>query len=131
MPADDFFVRHDLSHFAVETILGYKTAFYGMINNGVELSDFMVKERRDALKLTTEAMHAESLANLFLMDFVDGPVENFDQVQQQTMTTSFPNAEPVSLTGEQINSVRQTLSNLLFQWNQLPAGEFFQLEILL
>jgi hypothetical protein len=131
MQADDFFIRHDLSHFAVESTLGYKTAFYGMINAGTELSDFTDREKRAALVLTREAVHAESLANLFLMDLSQGRVEDFDKMQQQAMTTSFSGTQPVSLSHEQINAVRKALSGLLLQWRKLSAGQSLLLEIAL
>lgn len=35
-----FFPRHDLTHYAVETVLGYRRAFYGMVADGWDLSDF-------------------------------------------------------------------------------------------
>lgn len=38
--AADFFIQHDLSHFALEIILQYRTAFNGMVNAGMDLSDF-------------------------------------------------------------------------------------------
>ena len=44
--ADDFFIQHDISHFALETILTYKTAFNGMINSGMNITDFESKEKR-------------------------------------------------------------------------------------
>jgi hypothetical protein len=38
--ADNFLVLHDLCHFAIETTLGYKTAFWGLVNSGINPSDF-------------------------------------------------------------------------------------------
>jgi hypothetical protein len=40
MHADDYFVRHDLSHYAIEKMLNYKTAFMGMLNQGMNIRDF-------------------------------------------------------------------------------------------
>src|SRR5439155_2355081 len=42
MYADDFFVRHDLSHYAIEKKLGYTSAFMGMLNNGMDIKEFQV-----------------------------------------------------------------------------------------
>jgi hypothetical protein len=85
MQADDFFVRHDLSHFALETVLGYKTAFNGMINSGMDIKDFENREKRRAMKVTDEAGYAENMANLFLGEVVQGNFEDFNAVQQQTL----------------------------------------------
>ena len=35
-----FFPRHDLTHYAVETLLGIRTGFYGMVSEGWDISDF-------------------------------------------------------------------------------------------
>jgi hypothetical protein len=129
MQADDFFIRHDLSHFAIESTLGYTTAFYGMINAGTELSDFTNKQKRDALSFTREAMLAETTANLFLMDLMQGRVNNFNKVQQEAMKTSVPSISPVSMNEEQINAVRNALRQLISQWENLPAGQMLLLDI--
>ena len=34
------FEDHDLAHFAVETVLGFKDAFFGLIDLGYEIGDF-------------------------------------------------------------------------------------------
>ena len=31
---------HDLAHFAVESVMGYKKGFYGLIDGGIEVKDF-------------------------------------------------------------------------------------------
>ena len=35
-----FFPRHDLTHYAVETVLGQRRGFYGLVAEGWDLSDF-------------------------------------------------------------------------------------------
>ena len=40
MQVSDFFVAHDLMHYATETVLQYKDAFYGMLNRGINITDF-------------------------------------------------------------------------------------------
>src|SRR5207244_10961202 len=35
-----FFPLHDLTHYAVETVLGYAPGFYGLVAEGWDLSDF-------------------------------------------------------------------------------------------
>ncbi|MDP9178723.1 MAG: hypothetical protein M3O61_13655, partial [Gemmatimonadota bacterium] len=35
-----FFPPHDLTHYAIEAVLGYRNAFYGLIADGWEISDF-------------------------------------------------------------------------------------------
>lgn len=68
MYADDFFVRHDLSHYCLEKHLGYTTAFMGMLNKGMDIKDFEDRNKRSQMLLTKEALYAENMANLFLME---------------------------------------------------------------
>lgn len=35
-----FFPRHDLTHYAVETVLGHRRGFYGLVAEGWDMSDF-------------------------------------------------------------------------------------------
>src|SRR5438309_3304320 len=35
-----FFPLHDLTHYAVETVLGYARGFYGLVAEGWDLTDF-------------------------------------------------------------------------------------------
>jgi len=129
MPADDFFIAHDLSHFAIEKTMGYKTAFYGMINGGIELFDFLDKQKREAMHFTDEAINAESMANLFLIDSNQGRIEGFHQLQNDVLRTGFPRAQSVMLTEEEIDTIRNYFSELLSQWYLLRPNEFLQLEI--
>jgi hypothetical protein len=48
MPSTPFFVRHDLTHYAVETVLGLRTAFFGLLAQGWEISSFEEREPGNA-----------------------------------------------------------------------------------
>jgi hypothetical protein len=127
MYSDDFFVQHDLSHYAIEKTMGYKTAFNGMLNSGMDIKDFENREKRMAMNVTAESFYAENLANLFLMEVVQGDFEDFNAVQQQASGTSQQKFPVMALPAETINQVRSYLRQLLQQWNELPAGETMEL----
>lgn len=129
MYSDDFFIRHDLSHYAIEKTLGYTTAFNGMLNNGMEIKDFEDPEKRMAMQLTEEAFYAENMANLFLMEIAQGNLDDFNTVQQaafESLGIQFPK---ITLAGGKINEIRSYLRKLLKQWNELPTGETIELSI--
>src|ERR1051326_1717428 len=44
-----FFVRHDLTHFAVESTMGFHSGFFGLIAQGWEIEDTTGKGTRGAL----------------------------------------------------------------------------------
>ena len=119
MKADDFFVQHDISHYAIEKTLHYTTAFMGMLNNGMDVKDFENREKRLQLTISKEACYAENMANLFLIEAVRGWFDDFNEVLQsayKNMKQSFP--VPV-LTEQELENVRTCLAAMLLQWKQL------------
>ena len=127
MYGDDFFVRHDLSHFCLEKLLGYTTAFMGMLNQGMEVKDFEDRVKRKQITLTRQALYAENMANLFLIEIAQGNFENFNLMAKEAFESwnkEFP--APV-LSENEINMIRGSLRDLLSSWHQLPAGNTMEL----
>ncbi|MEP6747051.1 MAG: hypothetical protein ABJB86_04965 [Bacteroidota bacterium] len=128
MKTDEYFVRHDISHYAPEKTLGYKTAFMAMLNNGMDIQDFENREKRLKLTITREACYAENMANLFLMETTQGNSGNFNQLLTSAFTNmQQPFSAPV-LGDDEIDSVKKYLKELIHQWNELPVGETMRLE---
>ena len=127
MYADEFYVRHDLSHYCLEKNLGYTTAFMGMLNQGMDVKDFEDRAKRKQITVTREALYAENMANLFLIEITQGNFENFNQMAKEAFETwnkEYP--APVLLENE-INMIRESLRDLLSSWHQLPAGNTMEL----
>ncbi len=122
MHADDFFVLHDLSHFALEKTLGYQTAFMGMLNRGMDLKDFEDREKRKLMEVTDEAVYAENMANLFLMEISQGNFDNLNQVFQYAFKPMNKNLPPPVLTEKEIASARNYLKKLITQWKALSVN---------
>lgn len=57
-----FFAQHDLTHFAVESMLGLRQAFYGLVADGWDFTDFAQPWPRGPLP--DEALWAESVVGL-------------------------------------------------------------------
>ena len=58
-----FFVRHDLTHYAVETVLEHRKGFYGLIAAGWTFEDF--GEKWDKKKWPADAEPSELIVGLF------------------------------------------------------------------
>lgn len=58
-----FFPGHDLTHYAVETALGYRRGFYGLITDGWDIGDFAAPWPRGPLP--AEAREVEHVVGLF------------------------------------------------------------------
>ena len=131
MYADNFFVRHDLSHYAIEKILGYTTAFMGMLNNGMDIKDFEDREKRKKITMTKEAMNSEQMANLFLMEVVQGYLADFNDTLKQTFTVKEQVFDAPIVTRNQLATIRKYVRELYKNWDELPAGETMSLAITL
>ena len=57
-----FFPEHDLTHCAVEGVLGFTEAFFGLVGSGWQLDDFTLPRTRSRLPL--EALLAESIVGV-------------------------------------------------------------------
>lgn len=127
MKTDAFFVRHDLSHYAVEKTLGYTTAFMGMLNNGMNIQDFEDREKRLQIDITRDACYAENMANLFLIEAANGKFEDFNNVLAAAfINMQQPYTAPM-LADQALEEVRSSLGALLQRWDDLPAGETMEL----
>jgi hypothetical protein len=127
MHASDYFVRHDLSHFVLESVLGYTTAFNGMINQGMDIHAFENRGMRLSLNISAEAWYAENMANLFFMETVQGETPDFNALQQSAFKEMETGLPVITLTDEAIAAVRAELRVQLKAWEQLPEGETLSL----
>ncbi len=123
MHASDFFIRHDLSHYAIEKTLNYSTAFMGMLNNGMEITDFENREKRLQLTVSEEAWYAENMANLFLIEIAEGNFDDFNKISAAAFIKMNHNFPTPFINNEELNSVRKYLRELLNTWKELPDGE--------
>jgi hypothetical protein len=129
MPANDFFVLHDLSHFAIEKELGYTTAFMGMLNNGMDIKDFEDREKRKSITISREASYAENMANLFLTEKMQGNFSDFNAVLASAFVNMAADTELPLLKETEIENVRNAFANLVQKWNKLAVGETLALNI--
>jgi hypothetical protein len=128
MASEEFFVRHDLSHYAIEKTLGYRKAFLGMLNEGMDIRAFEDRQTRLQLAVDAEAGWAENMANLFLMETAQGEVNDFNAVLTESFVRIGAAVGPTYLSDEEIAAIRSLLKRLLGDWAALPVGETLVLE---
>jgi hypothetical protein len=124
------FPPHDLTHFAVETVLGYHAGFYGLVADGWEIADFTTPWPRGPIP--EEAREVELLVGCF--DAERRNVSRWSAAEFNEHAATFVSASrsagamtaPV-LTDDQINAVRQARDALFAQWFALEPGESLQL----
>jgi hypothetical protein len=119
-----FFPLHDLTHCAVESVLGFTEAFFGLVASGWAIDDFA--RPGVARQLPPEALWAEHLVGL-----IERSVASTAQQVNDALGASLPESlgrNPPALSEKQwarIQALRTQLSDL---WQNLPAGETLRVE---
>ena len=122
-PRARFFPFHDLTHFAVETVLGARDGFFGLIAAGWDIADTGGKGARGPLP--HEAVVVEHLVGLVEGERVGGaaPLTAAELLAQlATLATSGRIAHVPALTDAQLDEVRRRREELHAQWAATPAG---------
>ena len=122
-----FFPLHDLTHYAVETVLSHPRGFYGLVAEGWDLGDFGKPWPRGPLPV-------EALASELLVGFLDSergagalwPAADFN-ASAATHYAERRLAGAPAITDEQLNQVRDKRRELFARWAALPAGEALEL----
>lgn len=126
MHSGSFFVLHDICHYAVETKLGFKNAFYGMLDSGVSITDFELPKDQRPFELTEEAIFTEHVVNLLGIEYNQGRFNDF----RVTLSASYKvdNALPEELTDELLKDIREEIGVLMNKWGSLTEEETLTLE---
>jgi hypothetical protein len=123
-----FFPFHDLTHFVVETTLGFRRAFYGLMAEGWDVDDTTGKGTRGAIP--PEAVIAEHLVGLLDRERAGGSppfTAELLNAQLDQLATEGRIAYRVAFTDAQLDQVRQRLETLQNAWATLPSGETLEL----
>ena len=111
------FALHDLTHYAVETVLGYRRGFFGLIAEGWDVEDTTGKGARGPIP--GEAGEVERIVCLFDTERASGVLWTAEE---------FNAFAPRALSAAEIQSVRSLRSALFQKWSAVAAGESLALE---
>jgi len=117
-----FFPFHDLTHYAVETELGYQRGFYGLIAEGWEIADTTGKGSRGPLP--NETMEVEYIVTALSAERGDDAVTapEFNQLAAAyAQRRGLP--KPRELTETALARVRTRRNELFARWKALTPGE--------
>lgn len=123
-----FFPLHDLTHYAVETTLGFTAAFFGLIAQGWDISDFGKRPSKELLQ--AEAGLAELIVGFFDLERATGIVETADALNEKIRSYYTDRRLPCpecSITEAQVGSIRERRAGLFASWRALPAGQALEL----
>lgn len=112
-----YFALHDLTHFAVESVLGYRRGFFGLLSEGWDFDDTTGKGARGPLP--AEAGEVESIVSRFFGEQASG-----------ARWTAQEFCEPLSrkLTEDELAFVRRRRSELFTEWGAVEPGSVLNLK---
>ena len=125
------FPSHDLTHYAIEQTLGYRSGFYGLIADGWEISDFAMPWPRGPIP--AEAREVEMMVGLF-----DGMRRAVAQSSATVLNAELRTLAAESrfgtssvsrtLTDADVALLRATRNELRTRWGATAPGHALQLE---
>ncbi len=122
-----FFALHDLTHFAVESTLGFRRGFYGLVDEGWDIEETTGQEARGAIP--SEAHAVEYIVGSLDGERASGAVwsaEDFNR-QAEIHAASAGLSSPRPLTDEELTRVRARRADLFAKWRSIAPGETLEL----
>lgn len=126
-----FFPVHDLTHYAIETTLGLREAFWGMMADGWEFGDFGTPWPRGPMPNVPEALLAEVSAGWF--DSLGRSIES-DEAGAAELNAHIEAyfrqhglAPPRTITEGELARIRAMRAELAARWHALGPREAMEL----
>ena len=122
-----FFPRHDLTHYAVETVLGHRQGFYGLVAEGWDLADFGTPWPRG--RVPNESVLSEMIVGLLDLERATGQLVDAEDVNVRLRDFCSENGlvTPPALTDEDLQKVRQKRGELFAMWEAVKPGDALEL----
>jgi hypothetical protein len=122
-----FFPLHDLTHYAVESELGIRTAFYGLVADGWSIQDTEGKGPRGPLP--HDALFVENVVGTLDTERASGARWTAAEFNENTARFATDSGRPVPrrLTDEELARVRKRRSDLFARWAELAPGQTIEL----
>jgi hypothetical protein len=123
-----FFPLHDLTHFAVESTLGFDSAFYGLVASGWDISSFAAEGATH--RIPFEARLSEVIVGSFDLERFAGVRRNADELNQYIRTQLADQKLPSTdfcINESQMDAIRTLRAELFARWNALPGGDALEL----
>ena len=119
-----FFPPHDLTHYAVETVLAHRRGFYGLVAEGWDFEDFGTPWPRGP-------MPADSDPSELIVGFLDGErscgcrwsAAEFKEKTEMFFAANGIEAAAPPVTDAQLDAIRDRMRELFALWDGVVPGE--------
>jgi len=119
-----FFPLHDLTHCAVESVLGLNRAFFGLLAEGWDISDFSGTGLRDRLPL--DAVLAELIVGFIDLEMRTGTLMSADECNEKIGVQFDEQKAPrpdLTIDDVQLAAIRGRRDELFAKWRAVRPGE--------
>jgi len=123
-----FFPLHDLTHYAVESVLELPRAFYGLLAEGWDITDFEKPGTRESIP--PDAGFAELIVGYFDVERATGfrpNANDYNEKAEAYYRDKSLTPPSLRLSDEQLGRIRQLRAELFARWNALPPGDVLEL----
>jgi hypothetical protein len=122
-----FFARHDLTHYVVESELGVRTAFFGLIADGWTIDQ--TGQRGVAAKLPVDAIFVENVVGTLDSERASGSRWTAEEFNENTarFAANAGRPAPRKLTDDELSRIRKRRAELFAEWAALPDGGTMEL----
>ncbi len=124
----DYFPTHDMAHYVVETELKIANAFYSLVLDGWDISDFAVKGASKTIP--PQGNLVEALVGRLQRDLMPGTgftAESYNE-EVDAVLEGIGNPERRAVTEDELADMRRRLQELLGKFSSLAPGESIELE---
>jgi len=123
----NFFVVHDLTHYAVETVLAHRRGFWGLVADGWNVTDFGAPWPRGP-------MPADMDPSELIVGFFDGEraggvtwtAADFNDKAEKYFA-SHGAKKTLTLRDRELDAIRTLVQDLISRWMLLPRGATLEL----
>ena len=123
----EFFPLHDLTHYAIETVLGLRFGFYGLLASGWNISDFGTRTVPEYA--AAEAALAEVAVGLLDGERATGERSDADAFNEALAGVLAQTGRTLDrcVTDEELAAVRRLWAELAKRWAGVEPGEAMEL----
>ena len=122
-----FFPLHDLTHYAVETSLGHRRGFFGLIAEGWNVTDFGAPWSRG--RIPADAEPSELIVGFLDAERAGGDCWTAEELMEKMRLHAGESGGAVDwrVTEAQLEQIRALRADLFDRWGALPVGATLEL----